>query len=310
MRFRARVQRAQFGQLHTFIKSLSELGAKTALLYLAADSCKAIVKTDADSLLLWGTLRTDATFQSFTIESKAGNVIGIEVNLPNLLHALKSGPSAEAVQLKLTKRGSAPYLCIETLSIEGGVAIVQDVPVRVLSAADLARYGEPTIPNPTVRLVLPQPRSMLAVTERMRATSGALKHLTLSADSASREVSLAVVTPEVSIRTFYRGVVRDEPLGGEEEAADSQGGGARGAGAVSVAVPIRDFGRVLRAVANMSPPPPASPTNALLLVCAGSALVVHAPLHVASESSALEVGDAVGALTFIISTANVATHDD
>jgi len=210
------------------------------------------------------------------------------------------------VQLKLTKRGAAPYLCIEALSIDGGVSIVQDVPVRVLSAADLSRYGEPTIPNPTVRLVLPQPRSMLAVAERMRATGGALKHLTLTADSASREVSLSVRTPEISIRTYYRGVVRDVSANEEAE----EGGSQHAGGKVSVAVPIRDFGRVLRAVANMSPPPPAAPTNALLLVCAGSALVVHAPLHVVSDQNAIEASDVVGSLTFILSTASAGDPDE
>ena len=58
MRFRARVQRPQVPQLQTFVKALSELGAKCALLYLAQDSCKAIVKTENDALLLWGTLQT------------------------------------------------------------------------------------------------------------------------------------------------------------------------------------------------------------------------------------------------------------
>ena len=40
-----------------FIKSLAELGAKCALLYLAKDNIRAIVKTDDDALLLWGSLR-------------------------------------------------------------------------------------------------------------------------------------------------------------------------------------------------------------------------------------------------------------
>jgi hypothetical protein len=37
--------------------------------------------------------------------------------------------------------------------VEGGVTVVQDVPVRVLSAADLSRYSEPAVPNPLVRAV-------------------------------------------------------------------------------------------------------------------------------------------------------------
>lgn len=42
-------------------------------------------------------------------------------------------------------------------TVEGGVTVVQDVPVRVLSAADLSRYSEPAVPNPLVsaRVALP-----------------------------------------------------------------------------------------------------------------------------------------------------------
>jgi hypothetical protein len=87
----------------------------------------------------------------FNIESKAQNVIGLEVALSNLLHALRAGPGAEWVQLKLTKRGPMPYLCVEAQTVDGGVAVLQDVPVRVLNAGELSRYSEPSVPNPVVR---------------------------------------------------------------------------------------------------------------------------------------------------------------
>lgn len=49
-------------------------------------------------------------FSDFRIESKHGNVIGIEVHLPNLLHALKSSNEALSTTIKLTKQGSSPFL--------------------------------------------------------------------------------------------------------------------------------------------------------------------------------------------------------
>lgn len=212
----------------------------------------------------------------------------MEVALPNLVHALKAGPSAEWVALKLTKKGPATYLTVEAAHVDGSVSVLQDVPIRVLSTADLARYGEPSLPHPTLRLSLPPAASMACVVERARAACATAKHITLAADSGAREVSLSAATEGVHIRTYYRGC----GSGGDHRADASQGGCKGGGGgeggvagvesvlesaqsfprlsshhraplplsptpaaaAASVAVNIRDFGRVLRAVAGLNPP--------------------------------------------------------
>ncbi|RYE85119.1 MAG: hypothetical protein EOO65_01010 [Methanosarcinales archaeon] len=169
------------------------------------------------------TVRTvqASVFSEFKIESKMGDVIYIEVLLPNLLHALRGCTTAPATTLKLTKRGVSPFLTILTQvcavhtvacvqqarcegnlcaahrdkrkaahvrkhlhfrhrtalrldgthvqyfhglqTVEGGVLIVQDVPVRVLASTEIERYAEPTIPEPPVRL-LRLPRAQLAHT--------------------------------------------------------------------------------------------------------------------------------------------------
>jgi hypothetical protein len=80
-------------------------------------------------------------------------------------------------------------------------------------------------------MVLPHPRSMQAVVDRMRATAGpSLKHLILHADARKREVCLSVATAEVSIRTFYRGVMRDDGAGGGDGSSQSQEGACTGGG--------------------------------------------------------------------------------
>jgi hypothetical protein len=73
------------------------------------------------------------------------------VGLANLQHSLKAGAAAETLGLKLTKKGNAPYLSVEAQTVDGGLNVVQDVPVRVLSAPELGRYSEPQIPEPQVR---------------------------------------------------------------------------------------------------------------------------------------------------------------
>ena len=89
-------------------------------------------------------------FEAFNIESKNDNIIGLEIGLNNLNNALKTGPSAQGVLLKLTKKGPTPYLCVEINTVEGGLSIVQDVPVRVLLASEFERYNEPRILPPAV----------------------------------------------------------------------------------------------------------------------------------------------------------------
>lgn len=67
-------------------------------------------------------------------------------------------------------------------------------------------------------MVLPNPRAMCAVVDRMRATGSATKHLTLHADQRHREITLSIATSDVSIRTYFRGVLRD----GEQAAGVAQ----------------------------------------------------------------------------------------
>jgi hypothetical protein len=54
-----------------------------------------------------------AVFEDFRVESRTDNVITTELLLTNMAHALKPGAAAHSVTIKLTKRGSVPYLTLE-----------------------------------------------------------------------------------------------------------------------------------------------------------------------------------------------------
>lgn len=254
------------------------------------------------------------TFSDVILESKANNVIGLEVALPNLAHALKAGPSAEWVQVKLTKKGSATYLTIEAQMVDGGMTVLQDVPIRVLNAGDLARHAEPSIPRVSARMLLPSAASMLAVVDRMRAACSSNKHLFLTADGRAREISLSASTEGISIRTYYRGVGRAP--GGPRGGADGDPSQSQGGSAVTAAVNVKDFSRVLRAVAGLVPQGPSHAYEAILLVSAGQALLVHAPLMAAQLEAAEDGGGdgesrrSVGTLTFILNTLDINGNDD
>ncbi len=92
-----------------------------------------------------------ATFSEFRIESKTGNVICLHLSLSNLAHAMRAGLGAHSTTIKLTKRGGAPFLSIATQMVEGGIEVAQDVPVRVLGAAEMERYREPALGPVAVR---------------------------------------------------------------------------------------------------------------------------------------------------------------
>lgn len=163
------------------MRQLGEPGAKQATLHLCKDMCRAIVSTEDGLLMLYATLTTvralrrrdarrdggatsacchqsthaavppqDRAFASFQVESKFRNIIGLEVGLANLTQALRAGQNALHVQLKLIKKGNLPYLSVEAQTVDGGLSVVQDVPVRVLSAVELGRHSEPYIPVPQV----------------------------------------------------------------------------------------------------------------------------------------------------------------
>jgi hypothetical protein len=59
------------------------------------------------------TVLQGVTFSEFRIESRNNDVISLEIGIANLVHALKAGGSANFVTLKLTKKGSTPYLTID-----------------------------------------------------------------------------------------------------------------------------------------------------------------------------------------------------
>ena len=172
MRFRARIEHDKFGRFYEIVKCLSESGGKHAVVHLAEDQCRFVVTTEEESLVLFISVASaGTTFSELRIESRSNNTISLEVGIPNLVHALKAGASSHFVTLKLTKKGASPYLTVDAQVrgmmrvpwplplfafvppfqvAEGACNVVQDVPVRVLNAAEAARYQDPKVPEPMV----------------------------------------------------------------------------------------------------------------------------------------------------------------
>jgi hypothetical protein len=66
-----------------------------------------------EKLVLFLAIQSPDTFSEFRIESRNNDVITLEVGVANLLHALKAGARSHFVTIKLTKKGTTPYLTVD-----------------------------------------------------------------------------------------------------------------------------------------------------------------------------------------------------
>jgi HUS1 checkpoint protein len=178
--------------------------------------------------------------------------------LENLSRALKSGQFAHETLVKLTKKNGIPYLsfAIEMIATQS-MSILQDVPVNVLSPAQIASFVEPLLPDPEVYIMMPPLKLLRNVVDRMKNIDD---YLTVQANMAG-EFTLKVETDMVSIATFYRNLDhphiegRDPPRVNPDQAA-------------AVKVDIKKFSRFLYSSQ-------VSPQNVICCIVKGQALVLH-----------------------------------
>ena len=139
MRFKAVVEREHFGLLAGEVKLLSEL-AKSCVFRLAPGLIRAIVRVDEDAFAAYASLQADRIFSEYRVESKADNVVAVEVLLANLAHALKSGAGAVRTTIKLSKRGASPFLTIvATVRTPSGAHGTAALPQHIARAAPARR---------------------------------------------------------------------------------------------------------------------------------------------------------------------------
>ncbi len=287
MRFKAGVSHARFSALFAHILMMERVG-KMVVCVFSSTTVRFICSSDADSVMLYSVVATPAVFSSFRCESRSDNVIAFEVAVENLLAGLKPGADAEHVTLKLTKRDASQYLRVETTPRDGGVALVQDVPVRVAGAAEMLRFAPPKLPAPTVALFLPPPRVLVAVVDRLKALGRTLRiealARALDADGADAGATLTLGADAdlVNTRTFFRGLLADgsAAMAAAAAAADADdfGGGAAAAGAPAVCcvVSAKDLSRTLHGVAVLAA---AHAVQTRIAVVKDIALYFHAHLE-------------------------------
>jgi len=79
------------------------------------------------------------------------------------------------------------------------MAVQQDIPIKLLSASQLAQFNEPHLPDPEVYIMVPPLKLLRNVVDRMKNIHD---YLGISANMGG-ELTLKVETDMVSIATFY-----------------------------------------------------------------------------------------------------------
>lgn len=169
---------------------------------LDEDSVRIVLHTDASaSLACFTVFKRHDWFESYRIESQNENQIGLELDMHNLMRALRSASAADYILIKLTKKG-VPVLTFEISTPLG--PILQDIPVVVLSAIRLAEFQEPQH-DQTLGLTLPPLAKLHSLVDRMKGLSQTL-HLDAQLLSQKAVLTLSVSSDMVSVSTSYTGL--------------------------------------------------------------------------------------------------------
>ncbi|RPB20776.1 Hus1-like protein [Terfezia boudieri ATCC MYA-4762] len=227
MRFKSTIK-----NISTFTKltsSLSSLG-KTAWMKLEPEEIRFTIIPDQGTQV-WAVIHIDTLFEDYRIASAAQNVINLQLSLDTLHRALRSAYSASDASIRLTKRASdgAPVLCLTITTMtsssrlsapvlaSGNTTVTQEVPVKVLSASNVADLVEPTCPEPDVHIILPPLSQLRAISERfnrLTQASGSLSvsdsHRLLLSANMQGEFKMQIETDVVKVESLFRGLVNPE----------------------------------------------------------------------------------------------------
>lgn len=201
MRFKTRLKVDKVQHLLRVIQVLDKL-ERRCVLHLCPqdiDSVRIVLQADvAGSVAAYTLFKRSEWFESYRIESQNENQIGLEMDMQNLLRALRSASAADEILIKLSKKG-VPVLTFEIRTPLG--PILQDIPVIVLSAVRLAEFNEPE--HEYIKgFTLPPLGKLHTVVDRMKGLSNELQLNARLVDQKA-SLSLRVLTHSVSVSTTY-----------------------------------------------------------------------------------------------------------
>jgi HUS1 checkpoint protein len=257
MRFRANLNNGPF-----FAKILGsvEKVSRMCVVRLSPDKISIAAKPDTGDIEMWAHVNASAIFEDYKVESKNGNEISFELDLANLIRAVRSGDKASVMTVRLTKKNEQPFWTfeVEALNMQA-FKVTQDVPVAILSKAEMQQQAaEPDFVGleGQLKAVLPPLKRLHTIVDRLRTVGNTL-HMTLTAQG---ELQLAVQDTCVDITTYFRNlrVIADPAGQGNSPAAGGlaaalrphqQGGclGRPGLNSAGAVLDMRKLSKVLHA---------------------------------------------------------------
>jgi len=211
MRLRGTLQKESQRRLQEVVKCLDRMnkGNNNTCIVLLSPESMSIVSSPGgfNEAQAWATLTTVCpdglgVFSQLRIESMQDNRIGLEVEASLLVLALKSADAGEQTTIKLRNKDGRALLSFEiiTQSIPM-MTVIQDVPVKVLSAQQVDSVQEPAAADsPTVRLMSPPIKSLCTVVERLKC----LDQRILLRGNMNGELEIGVTTDMVFMSNFWK----------------------------------------------------------------------------------------------------------
>jgi HUS1 checkpoint protein len=173
------------------------------MIHLTPKQVQFIVINDVtDGFQVWSGMNVESLFGEYLIESLNNNVIALEVELDQLLKALKSGSGAHDITMKLTKKLN-PQGAFLSFGIQvnqhQSIVVVQDVPVTVMTQEQFQHLSEPRLPEPDVYIMLPSAKQLRPIVEHMKNVDQYL-HVTANMNG---ELTLKVETEMFTVGSFF-----------------------------------------------------------------------------------------------------------
>ncbi|KAI8871502.1 cell cycle checkpoint [Ramicandelaber brevisporus] len=214
MRFKTRVS-----NVHVLTKVLGSIDklAKQCALRLTPTRIYFVVLGEAQgSMQVWSQLSVDLIFTEYRIESVTNNEIYLEIPVDTMLRALRSVQSLANTSfgggdtvIRLTKNGLQPIFIISaSMQSRAGkpLELVQEVPIRLLSATQMGNIREPMVPEPQVHIMMPPLLGLRSIAERLRSISDAI----IISANMDGELILRGESEFVHVETAFQGLINPE----------------------------------------------------------------------------------------------------
>ena len=169
-----------------------------------------ITRDSRDTLHVFSYFIISTMFSNVTVESKANNQVGMHIYLESLEMALKSTLSSPTPPtIRLAKKDNNVFLEVQSgnASVSGAgsaTSITQDIPVRVLSVANMAELEEPQGNAPDVFINIPAIHILRSMLERLKKLGPILTIGACNAGKLVLKTDSTLATIRLDIRDLHQ----------------------------------------------------------------------------------------------------------